>query len=636
MRVRAPDVHAGPSGLILALGVGLLVSAGPGLALAWGVLPGLGVLGLAAALAGWRGRNLARAGGWAAVLASLPRAPRTIVGLGLGLPMVIAVAVAARAIAGLMVAAPAAVAGLATLVVLAPVVARVRGRGAPVAGLAAAGLAIAATLAAARWEADAPGARGFAHGGPILGIHPFQSTAIVIDGVGPFDLPINDYVEPDGSKGYGPTELAEALQRSLRTIAEVHFADGPRRAREAFAGATVEAVTLPALRERLDREIERPSEPRLVVHSGTTGRRSRVEFICPGTPIDPRPRQADTVMERMCPDKYTSEASAGLGLTGRWTGYTEGRGQGRVSLAPLVEGMPAPGLWEERLWAWLLLLAVVPGLWWRGWSTGLLRTAGGAAGLGLAGLVVMAAGTWSMVQIGWLAAGPGWGSPWTIGPWTAALPVMLAVVLGGRVGLGLAGGVAATLLWSAGALAGAAVLGSGSPEAWMIALAEQLPRMDLAAAEGIAALGLAAGLLLVPAALLGPGIRGLAAAAGWRRPGLIGLAIAVAAGLIVLSRKTNGGALLWTPALAVALAATSGLAAALAGPGRGLRRVDHAAAIVLAALAIMEAWASRQNPFMLAGLVVASLATAAMLAVLAMRGVDLPNTAARPEPPGAA
>jgi hypothetical protein len=113
----------------------------------------------------------------------------------------------------------------------------------------------------------------------------------VIDGYGPFDLPINDFVEPDGSRGYGPEALAEALQRDLAQIAEQQFADGPARAYQAFAGARVEAVVLPAQQERLDRPVEAPTEPRLVVWSGTTGWRSRVEFVCPGQRNDPRPRR---------------------------------------------------------------------------------------------------------------------------------------------------------------------------------------------------------------------------------------------------------------------------------------------------------------------------------------------------------
>lgn len=128
-------------------------------------------------------------------------------------------------------------------------------------------------------EAQAPGARGFAHSGPILGIHPFQATAIVIHGYGPFDLPINDYVEPDGSRGYGPAALAEALQRDLAAIAEQQFADGPARAYQAFAGArgggggAAGAAGAPRLRR------SRPGRRSRGwwCGPGTTGWRSRVE-----------------------------------------------------------------------------------------------------------------------------------------------------------------------------------------------------------------------------------------------------------------------------------------------------------------------------------------------------------------------
>ena len=532
----------------------------------------------------------------------------------------------ARAIAGLCVAFPAITIGIAVLVVLAPVVGRARGRGAPVAGLAAAALAIAATAWAVRFEAEAPGARGFAHSGPILGIHPFQSTAVVIDGYGPFDLPINDYVEPDGSKGYGPAELAEALERALHTIAEVHFADGPRRAREAFAGATVEAVTLPAIQERLDRPVaEGATEPRLLVRSGTTGRRSRVEFVCPGSPADPRPRGADTVMERMCPDKYSSEASAGLGLTGRWTGYTEGRGQARVSLAPLTEDLPLPGLWEERGWAWILLIAIVLATRWQVWATGLARGAGGLWAAGLAVLAVMAVRTWPMVQVGLFEAGPTWMTPWALAPWVAALPVMLAVALGAGAGWAVAGGVLAVSLWTAGVLAATVVLRPGSAgfEGWAAAVGERVA-VDLTTAESVAALVIAAGLLRLLALAVGPGARRVAGAIAPQapRPAWLGVVIVALAGLVVLSRKTAAGALLLAPALALTLAAITGLAVTVAGPRRGLRVVDHVVAVGLVVVAAREAWAARSNEFMLVGLILGLLVAAASLVLLRVRTAD--------------
>ncbi|HEY0137798.1 MAG TPA: hypothetical protein VGB85_27120, partial [Nannocystis sp.] len=276
---RGPLALSAPAAL--AGGVGLVLLAGPGLPLAWGLLPAALALALAVVVGRWRTRDRAPEDLEAAPGSS--PAPWLLAPL-LVLPAIVLVAVAARVIAAMCVASPPAIAALVVLCVLAPAIGGARrGLGIGLA-LAIAALAVAAAIGAARFEAAGPGARGFAHSGPILGIHPFQSTAIVIDGFGPFDLPINDYVEPDGSRGYKPAELAEALQRDLAAIAEQQFADGPARAYQAFAGARVEAVLLPAIQERLDRPVEAgTSEPRLLVWSGTTGARSRVEFLCPGT-----------------------------------------------------------------------------------------------------------------------------------------------------------------------------------------------------------------------------------------------------------------------------------------------------------------------------------------------------------------
>ena len=622
--------------LSLALASPLLVLVGPALAVAWGVAPAVIVLLAGAALAAWRGRTLAAAGGWSAVLGRLPRWWRAIVGAMLGLPLVVVATVAAWALAGLCAAFPPVVIGIAALVVVAPAVGRVRGRGAPVAGLAAAGLAIAATCGAVQFEAGAPGARGFAHSGPILGIHPFQTTAILIDGYGPFDLPINDFVEPDGSKGYGPPELAAALERALHAIAAVHFADGPRRGHAAFAGASVEAVTLPAVRERLDGAVkEGATEPRLLVRSGTTGRRSRVEFVCPGSLADPRPRGPDPVMERMCPDKYIPEASAGLGLTGRWTGYTEGRGQARVSLAPVVEAMPAPGLWEQRGWAWIVLLGLLVATRSAGWSRGLARASGGLWAIGLAGLAVMAVRTWSIAQVGWFAAGSPWDNPWALGPWVAVVPVMLAVTLSAGAGFAAAGGVLAATLWAGGLLAAAAVLRPGPTGPalvdWAAGIAERVPVADLAAAEALAGLVLAAGLCRLLTLAIGSGAARVAGAIapGTRRTGWLGPGIAVLAGALVLSRKTAAGALLLAPALALALAATTGLAAAVIGPRRWLRAIDHVLAVGLVFVAAIEALGARSNPFMWAGLTLGANIAVLSLGLLLLR-------ARAAEPPGPA
>jgi hypothetical protein len=108
-------------------------------------------------------------------------------------------------------------------------------------------------------------------------------------------------------------------------------------------------------------------------------------------------------------------------------------------------------------------------------------------------------------------------------------------------------------------------------------------------------------------------ILGLALAfAGWPlRPGnarkWIGLGVVVAAGGLVLSRKTLGGAALLTPALALALAACTGIAAQRPGPGQRGRAVDHLLAVGLVLWTAAGAWADRSNLFMAAALLVGVL-----------------------------
>ncbi len=268
-----------------------------------------------------------------------------------------------------------------------------------------------------RYEAEGPDAHGLAHSGPILGIHPFQTTAILVDGEGPFDLPINDYVEPDGSRGYGPEALADALDRALESIAERVYPDGPMRIRRAFIDAEVETVYTPAVWERLDREPGDDIQPRFIVRSGSFGRGSRVEFVCPGRRIDPRGPQGESVMNKMCPDKYASEASAGLGVTGRWSGYSELRGNDRLGLFrwrgwTRTDDREGERVLERetRWWAWavlalvgLLLLAPV-----RRVGEG-VRGIGGALGISaVIGLVVLCIPGLGEPSVTLLPAGPSW------------------------------------------------------------------------------------------------------------------------------------------------------------------------------------------------------------------------------------
>ncbi len=638
----------------LAGGVGLVLLAGPTLPLAWGILPA--ALALALALASARAGGRGDLGEAPAV--HMPRVSRWLHWLLVGLtvaPAIVVLAIAARVIAALCVEVPSVIAALVVLVVLAPMLARPRARLAASLAIVVAGAALVAAGMTTRFEAAGPGARGFAHTGPILGIHPFQTAAIVIDGFGPFDLPINDYVEPDGSRGYGPVALAEALQRDLAAIAEQQFAPAVDRSAAAargyaaFAGARVEAIDMPAVQERLDRPPERGDrEPRLLVWSGTTGPRSRVEFLCPGSRNDPRPRGADDVMQRMCPDKYSSEASAGLGLTGRWTGYTEGRGLARLSLARAlgwsrgdVREAAATGLWERRLWAWLVLALLVPLVLWPAGARGLARAAAGVSAAAVAVLVGMSVCTWPEVQVSLLERATPWASPWRLGAWTPALAIALMAGLGRRAAIVPAVTLAVGTWAVAGALAATLWVGpiADDPAALVAGLAGVAVRatdLDLATAEAIAASVVLAGMLGVIAAVLGPGmqrVQGLVQG----RVRWIGLAALGAAGLLVLSRKTLGGAALLTPALALALVACTGRAAqAAVGRGQRMTRgLHHLWAVGLTLWSAGDAWFTRSNPFMAAAVLVAAvLALASLLLLVGPRAVRSPQEGP-PKPPQA-
>lgn len=635
----------GLAGVAVAAGLGL--AGGLTLPLAWGLAPAL-VVGLAAAAL------IARRGTGAVdprSLAALPPARRLALAALLLAPMIPFAAVAARAIAGVAVAYPAglwvAVPGL--LAVFAPSMSQRTW----LKGLVLCALALgtfAAGAWGARFEAEEPHARGETYSGPILGIHPFQATAVVIDGHGPFDLPINDYVEPDGSKGYGPETLAAALERDLHAIAEQQFAEyGPARAHQAFAAATVVAEHLPEVRERLDRPSERPTEPRLHVTSGGIGRRSRVEFVCPGATIDPRPRAPDPVMERMCPDKYSSEASAGLGLTGRWTGYAELLGQPRLSLGRLL-GWPPDRIFSElRVWAWIALgLVLVAACGRQGRAASRLAGWGGAVALVAAVLSFLFIVTGLSVQVEWWARPAAWESPSAVAPWIAMLAlgsghVALAGTWGrGAAGrwrwrrfaplgpivagtLGLCGSLAATT-WIVPELA-PPILAAGSVplEGLVAGLGEALHRragIGLPAAEGIVAATTVALLLGLLAALLGPVVRAAGCALTPRRPILgahLGLVVVVVpAALLVLSRMTAGGAALLGPAAAMAWMAGTGLA--LVAPANiGRRRRAAAGHLLAAAIVVLAGWqalASHANRMMWIAAAIGAVVTLAGLFLL--------------------
>ncbi len=448
-------------------------------------------------------------------------------------------------------------------------------------------LAVAIPLAGVmgtRYEAQAPGARGWAHSGPILGIHPFQITSVSIDGEGPFDLPINDYVEPDGSRGYGPEALAEALQLALVTIAETTYADGPARLRRAFADARVEFVTTPAVWERLDRTPRGETQPRFVVRSGSFGRGSRVEFVCPGRRIDPRGVQGESVMTRMCPDKYASEASAGLGVTGRWSGYSEGRGQARTGLFQLMGttrsdddiGRRAQQR-EVRGWAFILLGLAALLMLRPAASVGQgMRGVAGALGLAaVAGVVVAAVAAGGIFTVGAAPLQPVIGSWSSLVDWAPmlALPgaAIFALDLGSGRGAAHASGsrsaTTSVVVSSVAVVVATVALAAALPAlSWMFPVGStggaQLPTFARGLAEAVGEVGgltifevegaVAATLVAVAlGGLLGVASLGLSITRriwpgdghGWVRIGAAVATLAVACALVV-SRKTVGGSAL--------------------------------------------------------------------------------------------
>jgi hypothetical protein len=251
-------------------------------------------------------------------------------------------------------------------------------------------------------------------------------------------------------RGYQPDELAVALELALHRIAEVHFADGPVRARMAFEHATAGAVVTTPVQERLDREAAELQHERFWIRSGTTGQRSKVEFVCPGRREDPRGPQPETVMSRMCPDKYANEASAGLGVTGRWPGYVELRGNERIGLGRLFGWTRSDDAightvvrWEVRITAWLVLALALVAIW-RDRPRAKPGAASSASALGslalvtvgLLALVVAIAAIRSsdFASISAFMHAPAWASPWNPSQWIGALVWPAALGIAAWVG----------------------------------------------------------------------------------------------------------------------------------------------------------------------------------------------------------
>ncbi len=605
----------------------------------WGLAPALLGLVVALLLGLWRARGVSEIGD----LQHLPTALRRIGAAVLLTAAAVFAVVAARILAAVVIAFPAAIWVLGFGVLIAVVGPWLGGMGRKGALLLVLGVAAVPLLAGAgaRYEADGVDARGGATSGPILGIHPFQTTAIVIDGYGPFDLPFNDYVEPDGERGYGPVEYADAFERALHRIAELHFAEGPARAYQAFAGATVEAIEAPAVVERLDRPAPAEAEPRIQITSGSSGQRSRVELVCPGARGDPRGLQPDPVMERMCPDRYAAEGSAGLGLTGRWTGYMERRGNERLGLGKALGWVRADDrkgwratLKEERALAFgLLFLALLTlGGVFRGGSKrpqpeieGSRRAsealcAWGAAVVVVAGVVafglLLRAGLVPLVGL-WERPATATAGTFALGPW---LPVLLVgsglfelprllsrgaqgsetsawarVVISLGIGLSTLGVASwlASSAWSQPSLWPQLGLGSGAGthllamEGWVVELGEVLHRglgWELTSAEStVAGVVVAAmmGLLAAISEIFPRLSRELAPGLGRLAPLL---PIGIAAGLVV-SKQTHGGALLLAPALILTALLSS--AFSLNGARSGRR---WGSALLLVGTALLALW----------------------------------------------
>ena len=470
-----------------------------------------------------------------------------------------------------------------------------------------------------------------------------------MDAHGPFDLPINDYVEPDGQRGYGPQELAEAVQRALHRIAQVHYADGPVRVRRGFAQARVEAVVTDAVQEKLGQDPPVATQPRFKVTSGSPGRGSRVEFVCPGRRDDPRGHRGDNVMNRMCPTKYALEASAGLSVTGRWPGYVEGRGHEVVGLSRWMgwtrsddEQGDLVVRREIRWLVWGLLAVLAVSVATRRWSST-------AAGAGVHGaIVVLAAGVLVALGLGadtsgagvsMLESPPAFARDFT--PW-AWLPVLL--VVGGLPRFIRAGGRGDRLPRSVGPravailVALAAVLVAAHPSAldwvnpdlfgaqdlslerWVQGAAEAVGEragLDIFEVEGAVAAGLLS--LLVGAAAGLTRTAGLAGLAAWPGRGVslrgklaVGvLAVVLVAAALVVSRKTAGASALVPGAIGLTLVLQSGLAC-LRGAGtlRWPGRLTHVAWVGLAVWLVLSPWSEDGaiHPFVLLCTIVGLLA----------------------------
>ncbi|MCA9701517.1 MAG: hypothetical protein KC431_28615, partial [Myxococcales bacterium] len=129
-------------------------------------------------------------------------------------------ALIARSLGRVVIAVPAASPALAVILLGLWLGPKIAARGGARSRAAIAVTILVASSAAAlglglQLEREGPGVRGVARSGPVIGIHPRQAVAVRIDGFGPHDLLIDDFVEPDGRRGYDPEALAARLELEL-------------------------------------------------------------------------------------------------------------------------------------------------------------------------------------------------------------------------------------------------------------------------------------------------------------------------------------------------------------------------------------------------------------------------------------
>jgi hypothetical protein len=259
----------------------------------------------------------------------------------------------ARTLGRVVIATPAALWSLPIALLVLPIAGRRRPWSLALAPVLFA-LALAAAMLGGHYEAAGPQPSGRVYGSPVLGVHPRQAIAVRIDGFGPHDIIVDDYVDPPGGQGYDPTRFAKRLEDELHAIAEIHYAEGPARARVAYSNA--EVLVHDALVPEAERHLY-SSLLGLEVRSGTIGEGSTVEFVCPGQPLGPRGGSTNAGIGRSCPRKYLVDGSTGLGLAARFPGHTQVVGRDRVRIAHAL-GWPSGDQVSDRR-----LLALESGIW---------------------------------------------------------------------------------------------------------------------------------------------------------------------------------------------------------------------------------------------------------------------------------